>query len=157
MSAQFPDNALDLREAKFSDIANGSFVYFLMEEDICVYVGQTASLSDRINQHYRDSSKQFDRVLYMHVDDDARLTIELQWINSIKPKYNGSVRVPRIKEEKPPKRKKLRMGRPATGQMPQFQFRMDVRIHAKAQAQATEQGTTLSDVLRKFVALWVGE
>lgn len=64
----------------------GSFIYFLMDGDECVYVGQTANLRQRILGH---GGKTFDRTMFIHVDDGIRLSAEQEWISRLRPKYNG--------------------------------------------------------------------
>ena len=78
-----PDNArkFDGKQTK------GSYVYFLMRGEMCVYVGQTKNLASRICGH---GNKSYDNVLYLHVADDVRIRMEMEFIKRIKPEYNKS-------------------------------------------------------------------
>lgn len=117
-----------------TDCAEGSYVYFLMHDQECVYVGQTVNLQNRLRAH---SDKQFDRVLFIHVDDDIRLSAEKEWIATLQPKYN------------------LRLGRPkltvTRGK------RLPVRFSHKEIEQiksfATSDGLSLSSWVRKRLGL----
>lgn len=86
------------------EIPDGSFVYFLVNDGECVYVGQTRNLRSRLRRHRSD--KAYDSVYYLHVSADMRLSVESEWIAKLKPIYNG----------KP--------GRPAVGKEPMRSFRV---------------------------------
>ena len=75
-----------LNEAKEYDAHEGAYVYFLIKNDVIVYVGQSQSLGSRISTHKK--GKDFDRVKYLSVPRGAQNILELALIKSIKPSYN---------------------------------------------------------------------
>ena len=66
------------------------FVYFLIEKDEVVYVGQTKNGGVRPYQHV--GSKDFDRVEIIYCDQDSLNTVEATYIAKYKPKYNCSLK-----------------------------------------------------------------
>ncbi len=63
------------------------YIYFLVDDDEVVYVGQTTqSLFKRIDQHR--TTKYFDRIYSITVLRSELNTVETHWIRTIKPKYN---------------------------------------------------------------------
>tara|TARA_R100001224_G_C3992463_1_gene139751 strand:+ start:26 stop:532 length:507 start_codon:yes stop_codon:yes gene_type:complete len=67
-----------------------SGVYFLLQKQIVVYVGQSRNPLSRIGQHTKDSSKVFNGVKILPCDTDkTTLTkIEDRMIAALRPKYN---------------------------------------------------------------------
>ena len=63
------------------------YIYFLIDNDICVYIGQTLNLESRINTHKKD--KIFNLV-YVHEpkQKDRIDELELDLIEIFHPKYN---------------------------------------------------------------------
>ena len=61
-------------------------VYFLIDNSQIVYVGQSMSLGLRIHAHRTD--KNFDKVLYMPIDEYRLLEVERFFIETLEPKYN---------------------------------------------------------------------
>ncbi len=61
-------------------------VYFLIDSSQIVYVGQSTSLGLRIHAHRTD--KNFDKVLYMPIDEYRLLEVERFFIETLEPKYN---------------------------------------------------------------------
>ncbi len=62
-------------------------VYFLLDGDDVVYVGQSVSLQTRIISHKKD--KKFDRVVYISCDRERLDEVEGTFIRALKPKFNG--------------------------------------------------------------------
>jgi hypothetical protein len=62
-------------------------VYFLMREGDILYVGQSANLSLRLQQHWTDG-KRWDRVVYFLVAKEEALRVEAQWIQALRPPLN---------------------------------------------------------------------
>jgi predicted DNA-binding transcriptional regulator AlpA len=60
-------------------------VYFLVKGDEVVYIGSSFTIYSRITQH---KEKDFDRVLYFHVEPERMLAVEAELIRVIKPKLN---------------------------------------------------------------------
>ena len=63
-------------------------VYFLMEGNNCVYVGQTINLPCRLQTHLTDTEKKFDGIYYLEVSGDQLNVKEREIIRSLKPKLN---------------------------------------------------------------------
>jgi len=63
-----------------------NFVYILLKGEEVVYFGSTTHLSARIRVHIRDTSKDFDRVMYF--ETDTYEAVELLLIKSFKTKHN---------------------------------------------------------------------
>lgn len=63
-------------------------IYFLVDKDKIVYVGQSISLHDRISNHRQH--KNFDRVFYMVVPRDLLNKIERSFIKYLRPSLNGA-------------------------------------------------------------------
>lgn len=118
-----PHDALE-----FTDQAEGSYVYFLMKDGVCVYVGQTTNLRRRLKQH---GDKDYDRVVFIHVHDDVRLETESAFIEELSPKYNGEP------------------GRPRTGQMRRRAVRMSNSDWALVCEAAESLGQTPSKFIRE--------
>lgn len=66
-----------------------SFVYFLINDDDIVYIGQSKNLEDRISQH--GNSKEFDRFTYFEVSDCIVDIVESCYIHKIRPALNGNL------------------------------------------------------------------
>lgn len=67
------------------------FIYFLIDDDEIVYVGQTKNaLSERL-MHHEKKYRQFDRVERIEVKAKYADIVESCYIHSIRPKYNGNV------------------------------------------------------------------
>lgn len=64
-------------------------VYFLLDEGVVVYVGETLNLPRRIVQHTAD--KVFDRVYYVPARG-TRFSLESQYIARFRPRYNDEYR-----------------------------------------------------------------
>jgi hypothetical protein len=61
-------------------------IYFLVRDDVVVYVGQSGNLHVRVNTHLRD--KQFDRVLYLPTPLEDLDRVERGFILALQPEYN---------------------------------------------------------------------
>jgi hypothetical protein len=72
---------------KIDDKCVLSGVYFLLDGDEVVYVGQSVNVVGRVYQH---SEKKFDRAYYLYVVEDERIQVEDAFIRHFKPKYNGT-------------------------------------------------------------------
>ena len=64
-----------------------SCVYFLIDSGQIVYVGQSINLGQRIAQH-NCSNKEFNRVIYMIIENERLDEIERFFIETLNPKYN---------------------------------------------------------------------
>lgn len=65
-------------------------VYFLVESDEVVYVGQSVNTTSRIRSHLSENQKRFDRSFMMPVPETELDAIEGAFIRALKPKYNSS-------------------------------------------------------------------
>jgi hypothetical protein len=61
-------------------------IYFLIQEDEIVYVGQSVTVHNRINQHV--GVKEFDRFTYIRCKPEELDVLETKYILKFKPKYN---------------------------------------------------------------------
>jgi hypothetical protein len=61
-------------------------IYFLVRDDVVVYVGQSVNLHVRVNAHPRD--KRFDRVLYLPTPLEDLDRVERGFILALQPEYN---------------------------------------------------------------------
>ena len=61
-------------------------VYFLIDKTEIVYVGKSTNLATRIQQH--KNAKEFDRVLYLPIEENRLDVIERYFIETLEPKYN---------------------------------------------------------------------
>ncbi len=65
-------------------------IYFLLDGEQVVYVGQTLSISSRIYDHHR-SSKKFNRFAWVRCKPELLNDWEGYYIGSLLPKYNGGI------------------------------------------------------------------
>jgi hypothetical protein len=61
-------------------------VYFLIKDDVVVYVGQSVDVYGRIPEHEKD--KDFDRAVFFKANLDSLLSLEFEYIVAFNPKYN---------------------------------------------------------------------
>jgi len=64
-----------------------SGVYFLVENDVVVYVGATTSVVQRVPNHM--NSKRFSLAFFIPLPEDQILEVERAFIRTLKPRYNG--------------------------------------------------------------------
>jgi hypothetical protein len=64
-------------------------VYFLIRDDIVVYVGQSTNVHVRVADHRPD--KQFDRVLYLPTRREDLERVEREFIGALRPEYHTRV------------------------------------------------------------------
>lgn len=84
---------------KLSDFFGVAGVYFLMQEDTVVYIGETSCIVSRLSQHRQD--KEFNGFRMLRVDDETeRLRLEKAYIQKHAPKYN-IIHNPAISSNKP--------------------------------------------------------
>jgi hypothetical protein len=75
------------------DFYNRSCIYFLtnkleeMKSEI-VYIGQTKSLGQRLNDHYKNKDKEFNSLSFFFIDEEFINEIEEILISIWRPKYN---------------------------------------------------------------------
>jgi len=109
-----PGEAKQTTSGMLEDLPRGSYVYFIVRDGDCVYVGQTTNLRQRLRSHpvYRKR----DQAFFIHVDDSIRLSVEKEWIAQLNPEFNG------------------RPGRPLSGPETlsvRFEMRLTVAEHKK--------------------------
>ena len=69
-----------------------SGIYFLINEDEIVYVGQASDILNRVYFHAKDKSKVFDSFSFVDIDNDADFNaIEAEYIFRFGPMYNKSM------------------------------------------------------------------
>lgn len=66
-----------------------SGVYLLTFEGTVVYVGQTSDLHARLMCHVKDSTKVFDGVRFIAIENSLKDRTEAELICKLQPKYNG--------------------------------------------------------------------
>ena len=72
---------------KISDFFGVSGIYFLLQGEKLVYVGETSCVITRIMQHQQD--KEFDGFRFLRIDNvERRLELEAVYIRRYAPKYN---------------------------------------------------------------------
>jgi len=74
-------------------------VYFLIDVDEIVYVGQSVNIYNRIAGHDSAARKKYTRVLYVPVCEDDLDKVERGFIDSLDPKYNVDGRTMRQRRE----------------------------------------------------------
>lgn len=71
------------------EVVERGYVYFLIDKDKVVYVGQTkCTWPQRIDNHLREGQKVFDDVWYVGVPIKELDNVEKKYIKKFKPKYN---------------------------------------------------------------------
>ena len=65
-------------------------IYFLLDNEKVVYVGQTLSISSRIYDHHK-SSKKFNRFAWVRCKPELLNDWEGYYIGTFLPKYNGGI------------------------------------------------------------------
>jgi len=63
-------------------------VYFLIEGEKIVYVGQSVEVTARVTSHMKDRNKVFDRAAYIPVPEERLDEVELFWIRALRPEFN---------------------------------------------------------------------
>lgn len=66
-----------------------SGVYFLLEGNEVVYVGQAISVLRRVAEHLADPSKKFDRFSWINIDPGLLNVTEQFYISKLVPRYNS--------------------------------------------------------------------
>jgi len=65
-----------------------SGIYFLIKDDIIVYVGQTRNSESRIYSHFNDASKDFDSYSFIPYNEDELNDMEAYYVATLNTKYN---------------------------------------------------------------------
>jgi hypothetical protein len=65
-------------------------VYFLVQDDRIVYVGQSIEVSGRVLTHFRDGLKQFTHAAVLLCAPERLDELEMFWIRALRPEYNRS-------------------------------------------------------------------
>lgn len=79
----------DLVAAGCSQFESGTrVIYFLVQGEEVVYVGQTQDLENRHASHRSDDSKEFEETFYMRVDEKKARVLERALIRQYKPRLN---------------------------------------------------------------------
>jgi excisionase family DNA binding protein len=73
-----------IKEAEGNKILCG--IYFLINENDVVYIGQSVNIHSRIAQH--KNSKTFDKFSYIECEKSELSHLEVKYIKKFKPKYN---------------------------------------------------------------------
>ncbi len=63
-------------------------VYFLLDDGVIVYIGQTHSIADRMGTHIREKKKSFDSVHTVETSKTMMMTKEAVNIRAYQPKHN---------------------------------------------------------------------
>lgn len=84
-----PESIRHIRAIKKFDGVMACHVYFLLQNGIVVYIGQSGDAwPKRIHNHLKDEEKVFDEVWYLEVDQASMTVIERRFIEEFRPKYN---------------------------------------------------------------------
>ncbi|OQW32901.1 MAG: hypothetical protein A4E19_05990 [Nitrospira sp. SG-bin1] len=62
-------------------------VYFLIDRETILYVGQSCNLPARLVQHSQ-AGRQWERALFLPVPESELLQVEAHWIRALKPSWN---------------------------------------------------------------------
>lgn len=73
------------RESESQEVG---YIYFLIDEDEIVYIGQTVSIETRILSHLSENTKEFDRFTALRYPRKVLDHCECEYIVHYKPKYN---------------------------------------------------------------------
>lgn len=65
-----------------------SGIYFLCKGQELVYIGQSSDIVSRVRIHLRENKKEFDRVLFIAVQESMLHEVESRLINEYRPKFN---------------------------------------------------------------------
>lgn len=87
-SQPLPAAISGVRHLREYDLGGPCHVYFLIDGDEVVYVGQSRDLTHRIETHLKDERKKFDRVLTLECDRRSLLATESHFIRLLRPRYN---------------------------------------------------------------------
>ena len=68
-----------------------SGIYYLIQDDEIVYIGQSVCIMARISTHYTKKRKLFNRYIYTNVPLDKLDELELKEIIKYSPKYNSDL------------------------------------------------------------------
>lgn len=72
-------------------IAGISGVYFLIDNQTIVYVGQSNNVGNRVLVHKQEGRIKFDKFSYIQCELDELNIIESLYIHAYRPKHNGDV------------------------------------------------------------------
>jgi hypothetical protein len=81
----------DANQFQISDPCCG--IYFLMQGESVVYVGQSVDIGARIRSHENEAVKRFDKVFYLPCSEEALDSKENFFIGLYKPRYNSPSKV----------------------------------------------------------------
>ncbi len=84
----FPESAIIDMKGTTVPIKKSSYIYFLINNGIIVYVGQSFQLLGRIQNHIDNDGKAFDAISVIEVDRKSLNIYERLYINTIKPQLN---------------------------------------------------------------------
>jgi len=76
---------------EYRNIETYSGIYFLINENRIVYVGQSLYIGTRIADHYYKSDKRFDRVFHIDAAEPLLNWIETQYIHTFMPELNKDI------------------------------------------------------------------
>jgi hypothetical protein len=82
------DEEVILRRAMLYDSICG--IYFLLDGEKIVYVGQSISLLSRVAKHWQEGAKPFNRVFFIECAQAELSHLEALYIDKFKPQYNAS-------------------------------------------------------------------
>lgn len=74
-------------------------IYFLWQEGVIVYVGQSRDISERIGQHLQDRTKVFSEVSFIETHARRLDALERHYIDTLLPRYNRCGHSQRIRRE----------------------------------------------------------
>jgi excinuclease UvrABC nuclease subunit len=85
------DKIEDLVDVKVSYKPNICGIYKLYSGGVCVYVGQSKCIRNRVSSHIYNGKVRFDAVDYLECDESELSVIEATEIIKLKPKYNKTI------------------------------------------------------------------
>lgn len=63
-------------------------IYFLLSQEVVVYVGQAKSIRARVGTHIMEGLKEFDSVAFVPCKPEKLYELERRYIEKLMPKYN---------------------------------------------------------------------
>lgn len=90
---------LEGRLKSFTEQSIPACIYFLIDDDEIVYVGQTIGLSGRIQTHRKEKLGLFEQVLYLPVPQSELDRVEQSFIRALRPRLNIACSAADLRDE----------------------------------------------------------
>jgi len=117
-------------------------VYFLLQKEAVVYVGQSIDIKSRIKAHKKDKSKIFDDFMYIECKKELLKTSEEAFILKHNPIFNikrAEITIEKKKTKKKTKKHNMKM------------FQVTDDVHRDAKELAKKRGMTLQGLMKNLI------